>query len=208
MTHWILLNAPDAAQHHPGRFWRLTPAVLKSLRPGFEVQLRAIEHDEVEGAHFWDNIPIWVRLHKVTTDECRGEVTSSSIEVEGFRRGDAIAFGMDRIFDVWDPDAAPREQPNRVKARFLRGKDIVVGLTYLKRDGRVDHRSQFHGTIVIAGFARGVVISRDDARDFFTLPPDLRSIQPARPGIYRLKPSGHKVEDPLFESTWTITASE
>ena len=208
MKRWILLNAPSAAKHEPVRFWRPTPSVLKALRAGDEVQLRGAEYDDDKGAEFWDNVPFWVGLQTVASGQCRGRVRSSSIDSNGFREGDEMAFGRDRIFDVWNPDAAPNQQPNRAKARFIRGKDIVVGLTYLRPDGSVSHRVQFHGTILIAGFARGIVIRRDDNGDFFTLPPDLRAIQPARPGTYRLKNSGQEVTDPIFESSWTVAAHE
>ena len=95
--------------------------------------------------------------------------------------------------------------PNRGKARFIRGKDVIVGLTYLKSDGRVRERVQFHGTIEVANMTKGIGIRRVGHDELFTLPPDFRSVQPARPGTYRLKSTGQVIEDPALECTWTIT---
>lgn len=204
-SRWILLNAANIAKRNPNKFWHPSRSLLARLRRSTEVQLRVVEYDDKEGAELWDNVPIWIRLTKVTSGECTGHVTISEIPAEGFRVGDEIRFTKDRIFDLWETRRNGAPLPNRGKARFVRGKDVIVGLTYLNHDGRLRQQIQFHGTIEAVGLARGIRIRRSKYGDTFTLPPDFRSLQPAPPGTYTLRSTGDVVEDPALEATWTIT---
>ena len=203
---YIVINAASVASHNPGKFWHPSRAILARLRKPAEVQLRIVAYDEKEGADLWDNEAIWVRLTRVGPKEYVGRITISAVDAEGFRVGDQIRFGKDRIFDVWEVGTKGEILPNRGKAKFIQGKDVIVGLTYLTSDGGMRERMQFHGTIEIANTTTGIGIRRDGHDELFTLPPDFRSVQPARPGTYRLKSTGEVVEDPALECTWTIKA--
>ncbi|HZK81678.1 MAG TPA: hypothetical protein VFC46_11435 [Humisphaera sp.] len=48
-----------------------------------------------------------------------------------------------------------------------------------------------------------IVIDLEDSNDPCVLPPDLRSLKPARPGIYRLRSTGQEIENPDYLTTWT-----
>ena len=201
---WILINAASVAKRTPEKFWHPSRRLLARLRRSTEVQLRIVEYDDDRGADLWDNEPIWVRLTKVSPRGCVGRVTVSEIEAQSFRVGDVIRFTKERIFDLWEAGKNGAPMPNRGKARFVKGKDVIVGLTYLNHDGSVRQRLQFYGTIEVASAAQGIRIRRRGLGDLFTLPPDFRSLQPARPGTYTLKSTGETIDDPTLESTWTI----
>ena len=182
VIRYILINAASVASHNPGKFWHPSRATLARLRKSVEVQLRVVAYDEKEGADLWDNEAIWVRLTRVGPQVCVGRITISGIDADDFRVGRELRFNKDRIFDVWEVGKKGELLPNRGKARFIRGKDVIVGLTYLKSDGRVRERVQFHGTIEVANMTKGIGIRRVGHDELFTLPPDFRSVQPARPG--------------------------
>jgi hypothetical protein len=203
---YIVISAASVAGHNPGKFWHPSRAILARLRKSTEIQLRAVAYDEKEGADLWDNEAIWVSLTRVGPKECVGRITISQVDADGFRVGQEIHFGKDRIFDVCEVGQKGELLPNRGKARFIRGKDVIVGLTYLNSDGSVRERTQFHGLIEVADMTRGIGIRPAGHDELFTLPPDFRSVQPARPGTYRLKSTGEVIEDPALECTWTIQA--
>src|SRR5260370_41597886 len=200
----MLINAASVTRHNPGKFWHPSRSILARLRRSTEVQLRIVAYDEKEGADLWDNEAIWVRLTRVGTKDCVGISTISEVDAVGVEGGNKIRFSRDRIFDVWEVGTKGELLPNRGKARFIQGKDVIVALTYLKSDGTLRERLQFHGTIEVANTTKGIGIRRVGHDELFTLPPDFRSVQPARPGTYRLKTTGEVVEDPALECTWTI----
>src|SRR6266576_97984 len=206
LVRYILINAASVARHNPGKFWHPSRSILARLRKSAEIQLRVVAYDEKEGADLWDNEAIWVSLTTAGPKQCVGRITISGVDADGFRVGHEIRFSRDRIFDVWEVGMKGEPLPNRGKARFIRGKDVIVGLTYLNSDGSVRERFQFHGTIEVANTTKSIGVRRVGHDELFTLPPDLRSVQPARPGTYRLKSSGEVVEDPALECSWTITA--
>ena len=84
----------------------------------------------------------------------------------------------------------------------LMNKTLLVGLTYCKKDGETAGRRQFWGTVVQAD-EEAIAIRRSDG-EVVTLPPDLRSIQPAEKGEYRLQSTGETVVDPDFTSSWSV----
>lgn len=163
-------------------------------------------HEET-GADLWDSETIWVRLTRVGAKSWTGLITISGIRAKGFRKGNVIRFEPDHVFDVNEVDRRGMPVANRSKAAFIRGKDVLIGLTYLNSDRSVNHRAQLHGTIEVANSSQGIEIRVPGRAEMFTLPPDLRPIQPARPGTYRLKSVRKEVEDPTFICTWTITAT-
>jgi hypothetical protein len=88
----------------------------------------------------------------------------------------------------------------------LVGKSLLVGITTQDPRGNVLGQKQVHGRITAADPAHGLVIelAGANAGKPFTLPPDLRSLKPARPGEYRLRSTGEVIRDPDFLATWIV----
>jgi hypothetical protein len=84
------------------------------------------------------------------------------------------------------------------------GKHLLAGLTYVDADGQIVRQSQLHGNITRIT-AEGIFFEQPDGGEL-SLPPDLDSLQPARPGTYRLRTTGEVVTNPDFVSSWTIKA--
>lgn len=87
-------------------------------------------------------------------------------------------------------------------ARIL-GKHLLLGLTYVKYSGELIAKTQLHG-IVEDISSTGITIRMADG-SIYRLPPDLRGIEDAPPGVYRLRSTGEEVENPDLLATWTIT---
>jgi hypothetical protein len=85
----------------------------------------------------------------------------------------------------------------------LLGSHLLVGTTYLRPDGGIDRRLQFHGTVESAGEDL-VEVRRADNGEIFTLPPGPEAYQPAPPGEYRLKTTGEIVVNPDFTCTFDV----
>ncbi|HVT80131.1 MAG TPA: hypothetical protein VHM90_05695 [Phycisphaerae bacterium] len=85
------------------------------------------------------------------------------------------------------------------------GKHVLVGLTYTDADGNVVSQAQLHGKITRITDA-GIFFNQADGSGEFSLPPDITSLQPAKPGIYRLRATGEEIHNPDFVSVWTIKA--
>lgn len=90
------------------------------------------------------------------------------------------------------------------KARTLIGLHLLVGITRLDHDDTVIRQEQFHGEIVRASAAEGVILRLHNSGEERGLPPDLSVIEQAEPGTYRLKESGEVVVDPDLLATWTV----
>jgi hypothetical protein len=97
----------------------------------------------------------------------------------------------------------PSELDEELAARII-GKRLLVGLTFLRYDGELIEQKQLHGIVEQITKQAGIVIKLPDGSTF-RLPPDLRGIQEAPPGTYRLRATGEEVHDPDFLYTWTIT---
>ena len=80
------------------------------------------------------------------------------------------------------------------------GKVMLVGYTRCLPDGSVLDRFQRWGR-VISAYGRCIALEAADGQ-VFTLPPDLRSVQEAPPGTYRLHSTGEVIENPDLLSTW------
>ena len=85
----------------------------------------------------------------------------------------------------------------------LLGSHLLVGITYLRPDGGLDRRLQFHGTVESVG-EDVVGVRRADNGEIFTLPPDPGAYEPAPPREYRLKTTGEVVVDPDFTCTFDV----
>jgi hypothetical protein len=78
-----------------------------------------------------------------------------------------------------------------------------VGLTFLDHEGKEIRRTQIHGVIEEAA-PDGIRIRLRGVHDgqSWTMPPDLRAISAARPGIYTLHETGERVENPDLLTKW------
>lgn len=87
------------------------------------------------------------------------------------------------------------------------GKYILVGITYLDHSGKELRRQQLHGIIQSASRS-GILIALKGPHEGETwnMPPDLRCIQRAKPGHYRLQATNETIDDPDLLATWTRTA--
>ena len=88
------------------------------------------------------------------------------------------------------------------------GKYVLVGITYLSHAGEELRRQQLHGVIESAS-PDGILISLRGAYagKSWNMPPALEAIRYADPGIYTLRMTGEKIEDPDLLATWQIRES-
>jgi hypothetical protein len=104
-----------------------------------------------------------------------------------------------------DQDGLPKW--DQEEADGLVGLLLLVGVTYLAADGEtVTSKLQYYGRIVQAD-ETGIKIACEGSRagQTMTLPPDLRGMQAAKPGQYRLRSTGEVVENPDLTAAWSIT---
>jgi hypothetical protein len=109
----------------------------------------------------------------------------------------------------------PADAPNDGRPKWdqqeaddLVGQYVLVGITYLKADGKtLKAQGQYHGRIVSADKTKGFEIRCEGtwASKTMTLPPDTRSFRPASPGEYKLRSTGEIVRDPDYLANWTST---
>lgn len=88
------------------------------------------------------------------------------------------------------------------KSQDLIGKILLVGLTYQTPDQKNERREQFWGTVTEANRKEIAIVRVDGQR--ISLPPDYSAICVAERGIYTLRATGEKVENPDFIATWVI----
>ena len=94
---------------------------------------------------------------------------------------------------------------DHAQAEKLIGATVLVGLTFNEPTGR--RQEQFYGTVMSTDSAEGITLRLEGNRlgEVYTLPPDLRSLFPARPGSYRLRETGEVLVDPDYTTTWEST---
>jgi hypothetical protein len=97
---------------------------------------------------------------------------------------------------VWDQQLADN----------LIGKLVLIGLTEVGPDDTVARQTQCFGRVTSARSDHSIVLVLEGQRsgDTYSLPPDLRSFNPAEPGEYKLRSTGEVVVDPDFLCTWTV----
>jgi hypothetical protein len=108
----------------------------------------------------------------------------------------------ERADDVNGADNPP-ELDEELVASVI-GKRLLIGLTYVTYSGELIEQKQLHGIVEQISREDGIVLRLPDGSTH-RLPPDLRGIQQAPPGTYRLRSTGEEVHDPDFLYTWTIT---
>lgn len=87
-------------------------------------------------------------------------------------------------------------------AKSLIGKYVIVGYTHKKEDGTIVKYEQEHGVIIRVNEREGVVINPPKEKYTFTLPPDFRSFEAAKPGKYTLKSTGEIITNPDYIVFW------
>ncbi len=95
----------------------------------------------------------------------------------------------------------------RQMRNHLKGKVVLVGLTFIDQEGEVIERYQTHGTIAkltIDGFFK---IIRDD-NSIFRIPYLKETIKMAKEGAYREKSTGETVENPDLIIAWKVKTAE
>jgi len=89
------------------------------------------------------------------------------------------------------------------KADEYIGKTILIGVTYLDHKGNVIRQQQWFGRIKTWSKEKGIEVDLDDSDEFCCIPPSAGSIQKAKPGIYTLRSTGKRIENPDYVTTWT-----
>ena len=89
----------------------------------------------------------------------------------------------------------------------LIGKVLLVGLTRVDEKDNVLGHSEYFGIVLKASQTHGIVLKRYGVGDIVSLPPMLENYEKAQPGIYTLKSSGLRVENPDYTTTWRICST-
>lgn len=105
----------------------------------------------------------------------------------------------------WRDEATPAGFDQALADTYI-GQYVLVGVTFVDRQGREIERLQMHGVIEAAD-TRGIRIALHGTRRGETgvMPPDLDALAPADPGKYTLHGTGEVIEDPDLLSAWTVT---
>jgi hypothetical protein len=199
----VLISARSLARAMPDRWWIPSDEMLERVGPGAEVKVRAVQPDEDGGADLWDGTAIWLRIDAREEQQVEGSITSSNLDRDGYREGDRVRAGLDRLFDVVFVDHEGRPSFNEERARFALGKRVLIGLTMLSTSGDLAERRQFLGTIARIDPTAGIELTLGDGSTYW-LPPDARSLEEAPPGEYRLRSTSELVVDPDYIFTWTV----
>lgn len=109
-----------------------------------------------------------------------------------------------------DPEAP--EPPRRLKRGAeqlggLKGRRLLVGITYLDDEGQITSTQQFCGRVLDVGDGV-VVVERPGEREPAVLPADAAAYEPAAEGAYRLQNTGEIVIDPDYVTTWHVRETD
>lgn len=202
----MLINARSVARAMPDRWWCPSDEILDRVAPGMEVKVLAVQVGQDGGADLWDGTAIWLEIDACDRRDVEGPITSSDLDRDGYREGDRLRVGLDRVLDIVLVDDEGRPTLNEERARFAVGKTVLVGLTMLSESGEPVERRQFLGTVARIDTDAGIELQRGDGSTCW-LPPDVRSLEEARPGEYRLRSTREVVVDPDYTCTWTVRSS-
>lgn len=187
----------------PDRWWVPSSRILERVAPGTEVKVRAVRSDEDGSADLWRATGIWLTIDACDGQEIEGSIVASQLDHDGYREGDRLRFGLDRIFDVVFVDDDGRPSLNVERAQFAVGKRVLIGLTMLSESDEPVEQRQFVGTLRRIDPVAGLELTRGDGSTYW-LPPDVRPLEEAPPGEYRLRSTGELVVDPDYTCTWTV----
>lgn len=90
------------------------------------------------------------------------------------------------------------------EGKAIIGKHLLVGVTHRSHAEEITSIEQFHGEIIRASRAEGIILRLAGTSEERWVPPDLSRLEPAEPGNYKLKDSGEVVVNPDYLSTWTV----
>jgi hypothetical protein len=195
----VLLPAASVANHLG--WWCPTHVLLERIAPKCEVKLRGGIADEDGGVSIERTRAVWVSVERREGVRLYGTVTDSFVDRDGYRRGDHIEADVDRVFDVVFHGADGRPLMNEDRARFALGKGVLVGVTEVSTSDEVLAQRQFFGVIESADPRHGLSLRLANG-ELRNLPPDVRGLEEAPPGEYRLRSTGEVVKDPDFTMTW------
>lgn len=88
------------------------------------------------------------------------------------------------------------------------GKVVLVGVTFENAKGEMIHMQQWAGVIRTYSNQKGILVDLYDTEEKCSLPPFPDLLEPAAPGIYRLRSTGRVVERPDYLANLTCTAPQ
>lgn len=105
----------------------------------------------------------------------------------------------------WTGQATASEFDQALADSYV-GRHVLIGVTYIDHQGQLLEQIQMHGTIESAS-PDGIAVALGGLRsgESWVMPPVLDSISPADPGVYNLRSTGERVEDPDLLATWNVT---
>ena len=95
---------------------------------------------------------------------------------------------------------------DETKAGVMIGKYVLVGVTRRDANDEVLSIEEIHGEVLRISQEDGVIISQHDGSEF-GLPPLLDCYQEAEEGIYTLKSTNEKIENPDYLATFNVTST-
>lgn len=187
------------------RWWIPSPSLLDSIEPGL-AQAKVLAAESDPGGAVSPR-PVWIAVTARDGDRVVGTITTSGLDHDGFRAGDRLEAPLDSIFDLALLDAGGAPRLNEERARFALGKRVLVGLTFQSPAGELIEQRQFAGWLVSVDPTQGLELElRGGSR--YNLPPDVRSLEEAPPGEYRLRSTGEVERDPDYIYSSTVTRED
>jgi hypothetical protein len=93
------------------------------------------------------------------------------------------------------------------KANII-GKTVIIGFSYENSKGDIVERKQFYGKIVDITLHKGIAVLLNQSDEMRYLPSQLKTLEVAPPGEYRLISTGEVVVNPDFITTWIVNKSQ
>ena len=196
-----------AAKAFADRWWIPSTAILAQIRPGAQVKVRAVELEADGGADLYTSRPIWVSVDTSVGEVVEGPIIRSSLDRDGYRKGERLRTTIDRLCDVVLVSEEGRPEFNQERARFAIGKRVLVGITDESRGGEALGQRQFVGVLTSVDPVKGLTLALGSG-ETYNLPPDLTTWEEAAPGKYRLRSTGEVVVDPDYICTWVASSNE
>ena len=78
----------------------------------------------------------------------------------------------------------------------IRGKTVLIGITYFDATGKETRRAQWWGTILAFNPREGLLVDLANSGKHHAFPPLADALHPAKPGCYALAATGEVIEDP------------
>ena len=110
------------------------------------------------------------------------------------------------IFDSGWQEAGDLPALDESNANLYIGKVVLVGVTFENANGEMVHMQQWAGVIQTYSNQKGILVDLFDTEEKCCLPPFPDLLEPAEPGIYRLRSTGQVVERPDYLANLTCTA--